>query len=152
MVEAGKAHTDLRYLSQLTSHSARVTADVTVIKAGQIMHFCPCTREKASETMLSAKLILTVLAFVAVSSAAPSPEAKPAPVGNLVPVSRLTIYAQLVSATITVCTGSLSPPQGCLDIPVVSDACINFIGGLTFFNKEVSSAKVPGGFVCTFFE
>ncbi|KAJ7915104.1 hypothetical protein B0H13DRAFT_413622, partial [Mycena leptocephala] len=55
-------------------------------------------------------------------------------------------------ATITVCTGSLSPPQGCLDIPIVSDACINFIGGLTFFNKEVSSAKVPGGFVCTFFE
>lgn len=103
--------------------------------------------------MLSAKLILTVLAFVAVSSAAPSPEAKPAPVlGNLVAVSRLTIYPQLVSVAITVCTGSLIPPQGCIDIPVVSDACINFTGGLTFFNKEVSSAKVPGGFVCTFFE
>ncbi|KAF7341273.1 hypothetical protein MVEN_01863300 [Mycena venus] len=87
--------------------------------------------------MLSAKLILTVLAFIAISSAAPSPEAGLAP---------------RVSAAITVCTGSLNPSQGCLEIPVVSDACINFIGGLTFFNKEVSSSKIPGGFVCTFFE
>ncbi|KAJ7122186.1 hypothetical protein C8R44DRAFT_735899 [Mycena epipterygia] len=82
----------------------------------------------------SSNFILTALAFVAVSSAAPA-----GPTPRLAP-------------TITVCTGSISPQNGCVAIPVVSDPCINFTGGLSFLNKEVSNAEVPGGFVCTFFE
>ncbi|KAJ7122162.1 hypothetical protein C8R44DRAFT_876471 [Mycena epipterygia] len=84
--------------------------------------------------MFSAKFVLAALAFVALSSAAP---VGPTP---------------LLAPTITVCTGSISPRNGCVDIPVVSESCINFTGGLTFLNKEVSHAQVPGGFVCTFFE
>ncbi|KAJ7122179.1 hypothetical protein C8R44DRAFT_785789 [Mycena epipterygia] len=84
--------------------------------------------------MFSAKFVLTALAFAAVSSAAP---AGPTP---------------LLAPTITVCTGSITPQNGCVALPVVSDSCINFTGGLSFLNKEVSHAEVPGGFVCTFFE
>ena len=40
----------------------------------------------------------------------------------------------------------------CVSIPVVSDECNNFTGGLSILNKETSSAQVPGGFICTFFE
>ncbi|KAJ7122176.1 hypothetical protein C8R44DRAFT_785786 [Mycena epipterygia] len=84
--------------------------------------------------MFSAKFILTALAFAAVSAAAP---AGPTP---------------LFVSTITVCTGTISPQSGCVAIPINSDSCINFTGGLSFLNKEVSNAQVPGGFVCTFFE
>ncbi|KAJ7476001.1 hypothetical protein FB451DRAFT_1173932 [Mycena latifolia] len=89
--------------------------------------------------MFSAKIILTALAFVAVSSATPAVTAavKPTP---------------LAAPTITTCSGSLNPPNGCVTIPVVSDQCINFTGGLSFLNKEVSNAEVPARFVCTFFE
>ncbi|KAJ6576677.1 hypothetical protein DFH09DRAFT_1149997 [Mycena vulgaris] len=89
--------------------------------------------------MFSAKAILTALAFVAVSSATPTPSSavKPAP---------------LAAPIITVCSGSITPRNGCVDIPVVSAACINLTGGLSFLNKEISNAQVPGGFVCTFFE
>ncbi|KAJ6622976.1 hypothetical protein B0H10DRAFT_1944280 [Mycena sp. CBHHK59/15] len=73
--------------------------------------------------MFSAKVILTALAFVAVSSARLPRRPDPP-----------------------------SPPSGCVIIPVVSDTCINFTGGLSFLNKEVSNVQVPGGFVCTFFE
>ncbi|KAJ7889485.1 hypothetical protein B0H14DRAFT_2336675 [Mycena olivaceomarginata] len=31
-------------------------------------------------------------------------------------------------------------------------SCINLTGGLSFLNKEISTATVPGGFICTFFQ
>ncbi|KAF8909948.1 hypothetical protein CPB85DRAFT_1435426 [Mucidula mucida] len=60
--------------------------------------------------------------------------------------------AALAPATITACSGSLNPANGCVTIPVVSDTCTNFTGGLSFLNKEVSNVQVPGGFVCSFYE
>ncbi|KAJ7137516.1 hypothetical protein C8R43DRAFT_1132115 [Mycena crocata] len=78
--------------------------------------------------------VLATTAFVAASSASPT---GPAP---------------LASATITVCSGTISPPRGCVTIPVVSQSCISLTGGLSFLNKEISNASVPGGFVCTFYE
>ncbi|KAJ3721138.1 hypothetical protein F5878DRAFT_582842 [Lentinula raphanica] len=60
--------------------------------------------------------------------------------------------AALAPATITVCTGAGNPPQGCVTIPVVSDECTDFTGGLSFLNKEVTIVEVPDGFVCTFYE
>ncbi|KAJ7124670.1 hypothetical protein C8R43DRAFT_1147415 [Mycena crocata] len=87
--------------------------------------------------MLSTKFILTVLASVALSSASPTPVGPPTP---------------LAPATITVCSGAINPPSGCVTIPVVSQSCISLTGGLSFLNDEVSNARVPGGFVCTFFD
>ncbi|KAJ7186122.1 hypothetical protein C8R46DRAFT_1062537 [Mycena filopes] len=87
--------------------------------------------------MFAAKAILTAFALVAAASAAPAAETKPNP---------------LASPTVTVCSGSINPPSGCLTLPVVSDACINFTGGLSFLNKEISNVQVLPGFVCTFFE
>ncbi|KAJ7279373.1 hypothetical protein C8J57DRAFT_976349, partial [Mycena rebaudengoi] len=40
----------------------------------------------------------------------------------------------------------------CLDIPINSDTCRSFTGGLSFLNNEVSSARVDAGFVCTFYD
>ncbi|KAF7369533.1 HET domain-containing protein [Mycena venus] len=54
-----------------------------------------------------------------------------------------------VGATIQVCT---SVGTGCVTLPVVSDECIDLTGGLSFLNKEISTADVPGGFICTFFQ
>ncbi|KAJ7611191.1 hypothetical protein FB45DRAFT_1065882 [Roridomyces roridus] len=57
------------------------------------------------------------------------------------------------TTTVTVCSGSLNPANGCVSIPVVSGSCIDLSqGGLSFLNKEISNAQVPGGFICTFFE
>ncbi|KAJ7585986.1 hypothetical protein C8J56DRAFT_1049717 [Mycena floridula] len=89
--------------------------------------------------MLSAKFILAAFSTFVAVSAAPGAEA-------------LGLRSEQASATITVCSGSISPAQGCVTVPVVSDSCINLTGGLTFLNKEISSASVPAGFVCTFFE
>ncbi|KAJ7122190.1 hypothetical protein C8R44DRAFT_919365 [Mycena epipterygia] len=77
-------------------------------------------------TMLCSKLILATLAFVDVSFAAPS--------GPTV-------------ITIELCSGALG--YGCVTIPVPSDTCINFTGGLSFYNKEMTTVVVPSGFVCT---
>ncbi|KAJ7122304.1 hypothetical protein C8R44DRAFT_876602 [Mycena epipterygia] len=55
------------------------------------------------------------------------------------------------SVTVEVCTG-VNPQTGCVNVPVVSDSCVDLTGGLTFLNKEISSAQVPGGFICTFFQ
>ncbi|KAJ7195235.1 hypothetical protein GGX14DRAFT_677305 [Mycena pura] len=55
-------------------------------------------------------------------------------------------------ATITACSGSLNPPNGCATIPVVADTCTSFTGGLTFLNNEISNVLVPLGFTCTFFD
>ncbi|KAJ7135542.1 hypothetical protein C8R44DRAFT_952016 [Mycena epipterygia] len=53
------------------------------------------------------------------------------------------------SVTIEVCT---SVNTGCVTIPVISDDCLNLTGGLTFLDKEISTAQIPGGFICTFFQ
>ncbi|KAJ7279393.1 hypothetical protein C8J57DRAFT_1570049 [Mycena rebaudengoi] len=57
-----------------------------------------------------------------------------------------------VGETITVCSGTIIPRNGCIDIPIVSDTCRSFTGGLTFLNNQVSNASVPLGYVCTFFD
>ncbi|KAJ3926137.1 MAG: hypothetical protein NXY57DRAFT_1043523 [Lentinula lateritia] len=54
--------------------------------------------------------------------------------------------AALAPATITACSGTINPPNGCVDIPVVSDDCTDFTGGLSFLNKEISNVEVPAGF------
>ncbi|KAJ7625152.1 hypothetical protein B0H17DRAFT_963746 [Mycena rosella] len=56
---------------------------------------------------------------------------------------------QDVSVSVEVCEDT---DGGCVTLPIVSDKCINLTGGLSFLNKAVSSAVVPGGFICTFFE
>ncbi|KAJ7585989.1 hypothetical protein C8J56DRAFT_889555 [Mycena floridula] len=84
--------------------------------------------------MLSAKFILAVLTTFVVVSAAPGAEP-------------LCLRSGQASATITVCSGSISPAQGCVTVPVVSASCINLTGGLTFLDKEISSASVPAGFL-----
>ncbi|KAJ7476003.1 hypothetical protein FB451DRAFT_1557824 [Mycena latifolia] len=101
--------------------------------------------------MFSAKIILTALAFVAVSSATPALTAAVVATAAVMPTAA-AMPTPLAAPTITTCSGSLNPPNGCVTIPVVSDQCINFTGGLSFLNKEVSNAEVPAGFVCTFFE
>ncbi|KAJ7800940.1 hypothetical protein B0H14DRAFT_3490161 [Mycena olivaceomarginata] len=52
----------------------------------------------------------------------------------------------------TACAGSIVLAEGCIEIPIVSDSCIDFIGGFSFLNKEVSSVHVPHELVCTYFE
>ncbi|KAJ7797012.1 hypothetical protein B0H14DRAFT_3157710 [Mycena olivaceomarginata] len=52
--------------------------------------------------------------------------------------------------TVTVCSGGVG--VGCAGVPTVSDTCINLTGGLSFLNKEISTAVVPGGMICTFFQ
>ncbi|KAF8999937.1 hypothetical protein BDQ17DRAFT_1543398 [Cyathus striatus] len=56
-----------------------------------------------------------------------------------------------LSPMVVVCTGSITPHNGCVTIPISNDECVNFTGGLTFLNKEVSNAEIPSGLVCTFF-
>ncbi|KAJ7478477.1 hypothetical protein FB451DRAFT_1242101 [Mycena latifolia] len=76
-------------------------------------------------------LALTLVALSSVTSAAP---ATPTPD---------------VSASIVVCS---SVGTGCVTLPVVSDSCLNLTGGLSFLNKEITTAQIPGGFICTFFQ
>ncbi|KAJ7279353.1 hypothetical protein C8J57DRAFT_1464794 [Mycena rebaudengoi] len=54
-------------------------------------------------------------------------------------------------STVAVC-GATNPLGGCINIPINSDDCHSFTGGLSFLNNEVSGAIVPAGFVCTFFD
>ncbi|KAJ7169387.1 hypothetical protein C8R43DRAFT_1156072 [Mycena crocata] len=86
--------------------------------------------------MFVAQFILAALGFITVSSASPT--------------AALAKPTALAPATIQVCSGVA--PNGCVLIPVVSDSCVNLTGGLSFLNKEISGATIPGGFVCTFFE
>ncbi|KAJ7707059.1 hypothetical protein B0H14DRAFT_3025656, partial [Mycena olivaceomarginata] len=73
--------------------------------------------------MFNSKALFTsTLAAVLVSFAAATP------VG---PVTEIPV-------TITVCTGGVG--VGCAAIPIVS------------FNKQISTATIPGGFVCSFFQ
>ncbi|KAK7436430.1 hypothetical protein VKT23_019142 [Stygiomarasmius scandens] len=54
------------------------------------------------------------------------------------------------SPTITLCTAGLTT-GACYQLPVVSDQCVSLTGGLTILNKEISSAIIPNGFLCTLF-
>ncbi|KAF8909947.1 hypothetical protein CPB85DRAFT_1435425 [Mucidula mucida] len=56
------------------------------------------------------------------------------------------------SPAATICSGSLDPPSGCEAIPIASADCINLVGGLSFFNKEISNAIIPNDFSCSFYE
>ncbi|KAJ7279387.1 hypothetical protein C8J57DRAFT_1464812 [Mycena rebaudengoi] len=56
------------------------------------------------------------------------------------------------SPTLTVCVDSLSPRNGCVDLPIINDECINFTNGLDFWNDEISNAFIPDGFICAFFD
>ncbi|KAJ6540511.1 hypothetical protein B0H19DRAFT_1313190 [Mycena capillaripes] len=84
--------------------------------------------------MFNSKALLTsaVLALFSVASAAPAK-----PIAD-------------ASPTITVCSGG--PGVGCVTVPVISASCINLTGGLSFLDKEITTAVVPGGFICTFFQ
>jgi hypothetical protein len=57
---------------------------------------------------------------------------------------------QDTEATVTVCSDGVS--VRCAAVPLVSDTCVNLTGGLSFLNKKISIATVPGGSVCTFFQ
>ncbi|KAJ7236919.1 hypothetical protein C8J57DRAFT_1529706 [Mycena rebaudengoi] len=50
-----------------------------------------------------------------------------------------------VGSTVTVCS-DVNGVSGCVNIPINSDDCRSFTGGLSFLNDEVSAAKVPAGF------
>ncbi|KAJ7576021.1 hypothetical protein C8J56DRAFT_1171851 [Mycena floridula] len=89
--------------------------------------------------MLSAKFIVAAFSTFVAVSAAPG-------------ASDLGRRSEQASPTIIICSGSVSPANGCVTTPVVSDSCINLTGGLSFLNKEISGASIPAGFVCTFFE
>jgi hypothetical protein len=41
---------------------------------------------------------------------------------------------------------------GCIGIPVVSNACVDFTGGESIFNHAVAGVQTPNGFICTFFQ
>ncbi|KAE9404271.1 hypothetical protein BT96DRAFT_935829 [Gymnopus androsaceus JB14] len=58
----------------------------------------------------------------------------------------------LVAFAFITAASAAASPEGCVVIPVVSDECTNFTGGLSFLNDEVSFVNVPPGFVCTFYE
>ncbi|KAJ7766273.1 hypothetical protein B0H14DRAFT_2402988 [Mycena olivaceomarginata] len=57
---------------------------------------------------------------------------------------------QETPVTVIICSGGVG--AGCAFVPTMSDTCINLTGGLSFLNKEISTAIVPGGFICTFFQ
>ncbi|KAJ7704245.1 hypothetical protein B0H14DRAFT_2548139 [Mycena olivaceomarginata] len=51
---------------------------------------------------------------------------------------------QEIPVTVTVCTGGVG--VGCAAIPIVSDTCVNLSGGLSFLNKQIATAIIPGAF------
>ncbi|KAJ6548916.1 hypothetical protein B0H19DRAFT_952648 [Mycena capillaripes] len=63
--------------------------------------------------------------------------------------SSLTLGGKLASPSITACSGTINPPDGCTSISVVSASCINLAGNLRSLDKEVSWVQVPDGFICT---
>ncbi|KAJ7436408.1 hypothetical protein FB451DRAFT_1061756 [Mycena latifolia] len=67
-------------------------------------------------------------------------------------VPSLTVHTDVqqdASVSIVVCT---SVGTGCVTLPVICDSCINFTGGLSGLNKELTTAQIPVGFNCTFFQ
>ncbi|KAJ7869421.1 hypothetical protein B0H13DRAFT_1896662 [Mycena leptocephala] len=87
--------------------------------------------------MFPAKLILTVLAFAAVSSAAPPPAVKPTPLEPLI---------------VEVCLDAFGPPNNCFDISFDTDNCVPLLGNFGFLDKQISWVQIPNGFICTFFQ
>ena len=85
--------------------------------------------------MFSAHFVITALAAVfAVASAAPTIELE-----------------TRASPQIEACT-NINFGGTCVTIPFSSDSCIDLTGGLSILNEQISSAVIPEGFVCTFFE
>ena len=85
--------------------------------------------------MFSAHFVITTLAAVlAVASAVPTIELE-----------------ARASSQIEACT-DINFGGTCITIPISSDSCIDLTGGFSILNGQISSAVVPGGFVCTFFE
>ncbi|KAJ7588712.1 hypothetical protein C8J56DRAFT_1049636 [Mycena floridula] len=81
--------------------------------------------------MLSAKFILATFSTFVTVSAVPGAGAADA----------LGLRSEQASPTITVCNGTVSPPQGCAIISIVSDNCISLTGELSFLNNEISGAQ-----------
>ncbi|KAF8159246.1 hypothetical protein B0H34DRAFT_796527 [Crassisporium funariophilum] len=83
---------------------------------------------------------ISLLALLAVASAAP------AEIG-----ARLTTPISTISPVITLCTGLPVPAQGCANFAIISDACVDFTGGKSVLNHDLTGVKVPLGFICTLF-
>ncbi|KAJ7250281.1 hypothetical protein C8J57DRAFT_1667818 [Mycena rebaudengoi] len=56
-----------------------------------------------------------------------------------------------VGNTVSVCS-DVNGVSGCATIPINSNTCVSFTGGLSFLNDEISAATIPAGFACTFFD
>ncbi|KAF7359805.1 hypothetical protein MVEN_00705700 [Mycena venus] len=52
----------------------------------------------------------------------------------------------------TACSGSIDPAVGCVTIPIVSDSCLDLIGGFSGLNHEISWVQVPNDYACTYFQ
>ncbi|KAF9001086.1 hypothetical protein BDQ17DRAFT_1426652 [Cyathus striatus] len=110
--------------------------------------------------MFSSKYILAAFAMVSSASAAAlsaavaqsaATAATAASVATVTAGVAANVRAIQASPSIILCSGTINPQSGCVTIPVVSDTCTSFTGGLTFLDETVSSAQIPAGFVCTFF-
>ncbi|KAF7328321.1 HET domain-containing protein [Mycena venus] len=77
---------------------------------------------------LFASTLTALLCFVSAAPTKPGPDASP---------------------SIQVCT---TAGTGCVTLPVVSDDCVNLTGGLSFLDQEITTATIPGGLICTFFQ
>ncbi|KAF8155396.1 hypothetical protein B0H34DRAFT_808529 [Crassisporium funariophilum] len=73
---------------------------------------------------------ISMLALLAVVSAAPA-ELR----------ARLTTPISTISPVITLCTGLPVPAQGCANLAIISDACVNFTGGKSVLNHNLTGLK-----------
>ncbi|KAF9001108.1 hypothetical protein BDQ17DRAFT_1358761, partial [Cyathus striatus] len=109
--------------------------------------------------MFSSKYILAVFAMVsfagaaALSAAVAQSAATAATATSVATVTTAAVNVRAIKASpsIILCSRSINPQNGCVIIPVVSDNCTSFTGGLSFLDETVSHAQIPAGFVCTFF-
>ncbi|PPQ78262.1 hypothetical protein CVT25_011721 [Psilocybe cyanescens] len=88
----------------------------------------------------------TVLAAVCAAACIPVSDSEVVARGAVRTQSSIVPATIEVAPTVSLCTGQ----QNCFTIPFVSYSCVSFTGGLSFLASEVSSATIPGGFVCTF--
>jgi hypothetical protein len=63
-------------------------------------------------------------------------------------VAVLSGLASAASPQVTFCT-DVNFGGTCINLPVVSDTCVDFKGGLTVLYHQASSVIIPGGFICT---
>ncbi|KAJ7611206.1 hypothetical protein FB45DRAFT_320566 [Roridomyces roridus] len=54
--------------------------------------------------------------------------------------------------TLELCIGTAVLPAQCFPFPVQSASCVDFIGGLTGLNKQVTTADIPEHFECALFK